>query len=138
MERRHVLAAAWTACLAVLAAATAPSAAAGEAPGTSEFELRLPRGVQAFGWNLDFSGQERLRAEHWDDVDLNRHADDTDGRFLLRSQVRADIRFNQLMGAVVELVDAREWDSDRGLVGRSTSSTCTRATCNSTACSERR
>ena len=108
---RAVLGAAWVA--GVVVAAT-PGVRAGEAAGGEAFALRLPRDVQVFAWKVDFSGEVRLRAERWHNVDMDRHADDSDGRFLLRSRVRADIVFGEAMRAVVEVLDARELDSDRG------------------------
>jgi hypothetical protein len=78
-----------------------------------DFGLWLPRNVQAFGWTLNFSGEERAREEWWNNADLNEHVDDRDGRFFLRTRLKAEALFQKTFRAVVELVDGREWESDR-------------------------
>jgi len=114
MAMRH----AWWAfpALAWLAAwglAGEPPAEPGKAAAQDEFALRLPRGLDVFGWKVDLSGEARLRGEHWDDVDLDESADDTDGRFFLRTRVKTHVKFSEWASAVVHLADVREWESDR-------------------------
>ena len=114
MARRLVVAVAGLVCAVGWCLAWAPKAEAGEAgKPQAPYAMELPRGVQVFHRNVDFSGDMRLRAEHWDDADFNRRADDTDGFFQMRTRLRMDLRLAETVRAAVELLDAREWESDR-------------------------
>ena len=101
---------AWVAGWSFAAAPPADPQKAGERGGLG---LSLPRDVDLLGWKADFSGEVRLRGERWDDADLNRRLEDTDGRFFLRTKVRTDIAFSEELSARIDLLDCREWDSDR-------------------------
>lgn len=59
------------------------------------------------------SGDIRLRGEHWDDVDLNHGVDDADGFFYFRTRLRVDATLSNTLRACVEVIDGREWQSDR-------------------------
>ncbi len=60
-----------------------------------------------------FAAEERIRVERWNNEDLNDHKHDRDRRVFNRLRLRADAIFNKSFRTVVELVDGREWDSER-------------------------
>ncbi|HUT36599.1 MAG TPA: alginate export family protein [Planctomycetota bacterium] len=98
-----------------MACALAASALGGEPPpakaeGDTLDKLRT---MHVGGAVFQFGFEERLRVEHWNNEDLNRHADDEDHRWFNRTRLRMDTIFNDVFRTRVELVDGREWESDR-------------------------
>jgi len=97
--------------LAAQATAGAPEAKTPKPDPTADYLVHLPRGVEVFHWKLDLSGEVRMREEWWENEDLS--GEGWENRFFVRTRLRADLAFGERMKAVVELVDGREWMSER-------------------------
>lgn len=88
--------------------------AGGPAPPKAEEDLldRI-RTVRAGDVAFKFGFEERVRVEHWNNEDLDSGLDDRDTRTFARTRIRMDTVFNKWLQTRVELVDGREWESDR-------------------------
>ncbi len=60
-----------------------------------------------------FGVEERLRMERWNNEDLNDKVNDRDTRWFNRLRLSMDTIFNSWLRTRVDLVDGREWESDR-------------------------
>lgn len=60
-----------------------------------------------------FSAEERIRCERWNNEDLDDDKHDRDRRVYVRTRLRTDAIFDKNFRTVLELVDGREWDSER-------------------------
>jgi len=60
-----------------------------------------------------FAAEERIRVERWNNEDLDDDKHDRDRRVYVRHRFRTDAIFNDSFRTVVELVDGREWESER-------------------------
>lgn len=97
---------AWALAAAVLGGESTPPKGEGDL-------LDKLRTARVGGTVFQFGFEERLRVEHWNNEDLNRHAGDEDHRWFNRTRLRMDTVLNTVLRARVEAVDCREWESDR-------------------------
>jgi len=69
----------------------------------------IPLGGAVFSFSLN----ERLRCERWNNEDLDDAKHDRDRRLFVRTRLRMDTTFADWLATCVEVVDNREWLSDR-------------------------
>lgn len=95
----------------VPAPAPGPSTTPTPPPQVSVFD-RLKK-VEAGGVVFQFSAEERLRAEKWNNEDLDNDKKDRDVRWFSRLRLRTEASVGDWFKGVVEVVDGREEESER-------------------------
>ncbi len=103
--------------VAIVFCAIGLGALAGEPPPAKPEEgpgfLDRLKEVRAGDILFRFAVEERLRCERWNNEDLDDDRPDHDHRVYARTRLRADAIFSSSLRTVVELVDGREWESER-------------------------
>ncbi|HPD15907.1 MAG TPA: alginate export family protein [Planctomycetota bacterium] len=99
-------------CVAQGAEAPSPEGGKPGAKAEPDFLDRL-KTVKAGDIVFRFAAEERIRFERWNNEDLDDHKDDRDRRLFARTRLKMDTVFSDWLQTRVELVDGREWMSER-------------------------
>lgn len=99
-------------CLAALSAGLAGGGEKAPPKAEEDFLDRL-KTVRVGDVVFKFGAEQRIRFERWNNEDLDDSRDDRDGRLFVRTRLRMDTDFAPWLRTCVELVDGREWLSER-------------------------
>lgn len=115
VARKLLWVATFLSCLSALSGEPTPAKSEGSSttPKTPTDFFDQMKKVNVGGVQFIFGVEERLRMERWNNEDLNDKANDRDARWFNRFRLSMDTIFNPWLRTRVDLVDGREWESDR-------------------------